>query len=411
MAVRALSATKAYLYEELASFQKEFKKPVLSYLSKKVHEVALLALEALPGLSYLVKGYTEISHLLSYAKHHVIQYERLLDVPAIYKGAHKEIGSFFKNSEVEGYWDIHDESFNTLTLHQISELLQKVYDHTEDKELFQAQVAQILSKKLVSGCWHELKEGFAVKIPILDEQGNKKWVQYLLDKKFDLWQDIPAFGFVDLEGKEAPMLIFRSTNPNTSFADSWPSILANLHPKGPAWKLYEESHQPIEDWLEKQSHKVRLMGYSQGAALASYFLTYKSPWISQKEHEPCYLFDGPGISKKVFSDWKKLSSTPKVYHYLNRGDFVPKVGEGFIGKVYELSVPRPLSAIEAHRSMSLLSPVFRCSEVDVEKELYSKVRQVFSYLQMGTSHLLYPLLRKYIVPKIQKVFYGLHFST
>jgi len=216
-----------------------------------------------------------------------------------------------------------------------------------------------------------------------------------------------SFGFVDLEGKAPPLLVFRSTNNDIGGEDAPASLIANFHPRGPAWKLYRNSKDRVEAWLKKNTfngeNKARIIGYSQGGTLASYFLTHHSQWVSQKLNEPSYILDAPGVFSELAEKWKSLKEQPNVECYVCRGDLLPKIGSEMIGRAFEITIPEKISTYDSHTVLNLLAPSWTITEIDIEKEKKSNVRQILSALHRNVGYAVYSLMKDTLLPMIRNI--------
>jgi len=320
----------------------------------------------------------------------------------------KEMGTLFASIGDSGNsWNVLSYTFDRESILEVQSILHQIYEHIESPEILQAMTAQIITKVLVNKNAEFLQEGHEIEIPTIDSNGQKKLVPYILDKKFDLWEGVPAYGFVDKSNENPPLLVFRSTNTVFEEKDTLPTLVANLHPKGPAWKLFSHSEREIQGWLEdklkESKEKATVMGYSQGGVLGSYFLTYHSKYFSDKEHQPSLILDAPGVSSKVAKDWRSVEGKPNVKVYVNRGDLVPKVGDSFIGRAFEVRISQNLKGFQSHKALSLFAPQWKIVEIAVQEESGSTSRGILSTIQKVLGKAIYTPVKMLLLPCLQSL--------
>lgn len=373
-------------------------KPAVEMAIKYGSKAFRLVKEHLPKVVKAWQGYNEIAPVLEHLRKKTPHY-MIKDRGGSFSGFTSEKIGYLYHKKGES-WNLFDPKFDLKSPEHISGLLKQVFVHTENNELLQLRVAQILAKILIGNCSRRLQKGFEIEIPVVTSTNKRELVKYRIESKFDLGKGIPAFGFVDPQGIHAPLLIFRPTNLEVQYVDSIASLIANLNPKGAAYKEYTHSKLNIEKWLERVTNngvnKARVLGFSQGGMLASYVLTYQSKWISSSIDRPSFILDGPGLSFEVSQDWNKLQKKPHVWTFVMRGDFIPKLGDQLIGKVFEIETREKLSAIESHLVVGSLAREWNIREVDRDQENRSEVRQSFGKVQQIATNQLYPLLRKYL---------------
>ncbi len=320
----------------------------------------------------------------------------------------KEIGSLFQGTHGSGNsWNILELSFDPRSLKDVQDVLNSVYEHSTDLNIMQVRTAQILSKVLIGKNAHFLQAGHKITVPSV-VNGNKELVEYTFDKKFDLWQGVPAFGFIDEKGISAPLLIFRSTNTDLEESDTLPTMTANLHPQGPAWKLFSESQEEISKWLEnannKSAQKARTIGFSQGGVLASYFLTYNPEQFNKSDDHPSLILDAPGVSSKIEKEWLGIEKKPSALTYVNRGDLIPKIGDAFVGRAFEVRIAQNLRGFESHRALSLFAPQWKIVEISTRCEKNSRSRGILSGVQKVLGAVIYTPVKKILLPCMQGIF-------
>ena len=322
----------------------------------------------------------------------------------------KVIGKLFNAKHVSGNsWNVLEPVFDGYNIKDVQDVLLKIHEHIEDTNIMQVMTAQILSKVLIGKNAHFIKIGNKVKVPTVDQNGDKKLVEYTFDKKFNLWQGIPAFGLIDVGGKAAPLLIFKSTNTNLEEADTLPTLVANLHPKGPGWKLFSESQEEVAVWLKQANQqsekKARTIGYSLGGILASYFLTYHSAAFNKDEHQPSLILDAPGVNHNIEKDWLDIEKKPFVKTYVNRGDLIPKVGDAFIGSAFEVRIAQKIKGFDSHRALSLFAPQWKIVEISTHCEKKSTSRSILSGMRKIAS-VTYNPVKKLLLPCMQGIFHS-----
>ncbi len=322
----------------------------------------------------------------------------------------KAIGELFSVKHASSNsWDILEPTFDGRNMKDVQDVLLKVYDNIEDSHIMQVMTAQILSKVLIGKNAHFIKIGNKIKIPTVDQNGNKNLVEYTFDTKFNLWRGVPAFGLIDKEGRAAPLLIFRSTNTDLKEVDSFPTLVANLHPKGPGWKLFSQSQEKVSIWLEQANQqseqKARTIGYSLGGILSSYFLTYRSEAFNKSKHQPSFILDAPGVSQNIEKDWLDIEKKPFVQTYVNRGDLIPKLGDAFIGKAFEVRIAQNTKGFDSHRSLSFFAPQWKIVEISSHCEKNSISRNILSGLRKIAS-VTYNPVKKLLLPCLQEIFHS-----
>lgn len=345
-------------------------------------------------------------------KNHVSKYTNDDQIASAVGRTEEALGQFFKKTEEESNienWDILANNFDHYNLEEIQHLLHEIFLHTDDPYLMQARAAQVFVKKVVSNCSDQLTKGYKINLPVVNEYGEKDLICYELDEIFDLWEGIPAFGFVDKHSGHAPLLCFRSTQYKLKDEYALAALTANFHHKGPAWHLYENGRDQIEAWLQKSTvhgeNKARVMGYSQGGTTAAYYLTYLSEYVSSDRNKPSFVLDAPGVNHTVGSHWDALERKPYVLSYVTRGDLFPKIGDRILGHGYEIIVPNKMSFWETHSALSLLAPKWTVQAIDEKKEGQTYLRRIFTSFQKCLGHSIYPWLRDTAMPSLKKAIY------
>ncbi len=312
--------------------------------------------------------------------------------------------SFFKKHPSSG-WDITEPSFHGSKVVNIQQILWNIYQDIEDPMVMQAMVAQILSKKLVSGTGASvsLLLGQEIQIPIINNNHKKELVTYTLDAKFDLWSQIPAYGFIPKSNGHPPLLIFRSTNTLLNEEGTVASLISNLHPKGPGWKLFKDSQSVVSNWLAQKNSEYEtkgiVYGYSLGGAVASYFLTYYPHLFHQDVNHSSIVLDAPGIDKQIEADWQKVEAKPSVLLFVNQGDIIPKVGEAFIGRAFEVKTSSVLKGFDCHRALSFFDSQWQMIEISRQLENQTVARAILSQLRNFLGKAIYAPVKALLFPQ------------
>jgi hypothetical protein len=245
------------------------------------------------------------------------------------------------------------------------QLLEAIDAHIKNPHQRIVMTAEVLTKVLA---YRDLKRGQLFRIPMASSS-----VLFEVDTLFDLGDGMPAFGFIPKEGNAAPFLLFRGTDLSLLSQRGLASLISDFDPKGPGLTAFKRGRIPLHQWLEKVSKggpKAVVLGYSLGGALAAYTLLFEHDLINSTE--PSYLFNPPGVSRKIFKQWKKLSreKQPIINLFVAKGDLISKIGRLF-GNIYELSTPKLLYPIAAHVTLISTSVLFYQYEVDLIEENHS----------------------------------------
>lgn len=322
---------------------------------------------------------------------------------------------FFKSKELSSTsWDVTKLRFDRENILDVQNVLRAIYEHVDDLVMMQAMVAQIVAKVLVNKNSAFVEEGLEIQIPTVNFAGEKELVTYIVDKKFNLWNGIPAYGLIDKNGSAAPLLVFRATNTVLEEKDTLPTMVSNLHPKGPAWKLFSNSEQKVVAWLEKHTldnedfgtNKARMLGYSQGGILGAYFLTYHPHLFSKLPESASIILDAPGVSYEVAADWEKIEEKPHVVAYVNRGDLIPKVGDAFIGRAFEVRIAQNLKGFKSHQALSFFAPQWKVVEIAHHQEKKSASRSILSGLRKVIGKTIYFPAKHLLLPCVQSTIHS-----
>lgn len=360
-----------------------------------------LALAAFPNLTLLYGKYSVVKYAASVVAAQNTIYSIKKDGTNKYYKTPDSFAQFFE-SKKNGEWDLSEYTFNANSVLASERLLKHIFETTKDPEVFQLQVAQVITKLFFSWCSDFISKGLEVDLPVINSEGQKEMVKYTVDEKFNLWENVPAIGLVDKENKHPPLLLFRSTNDEIKHNDGLASMVANLHPKGAGWKLFTNSQDDVTSWLKKavteSNQKARAYGYSQGGTVAGYFLTYYSELFSDNDKTPSFILDAPALPSSTGDAFRGLDNKPACLTYVTHGDIVPKYGSDFLGKAYAITLTDNLSTKEHHKVLASFAKEWRCQEIDLEKERKSSIRSAFYIFQKTIGHALYNPLKKAIKP-------------
>lgn len=194
-----------------------------------------------------------------------------------------------------------------------------------DPDMRRLAEGEILSKILA---YRELKVGMKIN-------------QYTVDRVFDLWKGMPAFGLVS--DNASSLLLFRGTDFNLKTRRSWAAIWSDLDLKGPGYTVYQKARPDLRSWLKGKNAQV--MGCSLGGAFVFYTVLFEGDLLSFSD--PSLAYNPLGVFEKSFKLWESLNRKPSLITYVTTGDFIPKIGR-LIGDVREISASRRLKPIEAH---------------------------------------------------------------
>ncbi len=200
-----------------------------------------------------------------------------------------------------------------------------------------------------------------------------KKVTYRIDRLFDLWHGMPAFGLINEEG-EAPILLFRGTDFSLASERGWASLLSDLDPHGPGLSSFMHARPQIHQWLKNMAQtfqKAKVMGFSLGGAFATYTFLYENAFINL---EGCLAFNPPGCSLAVFQDWQQLPSDIQncFTTYVNRSDPISKIGR-LVGNAYQLSIAEWPSPLKAHTLFLTAEKKFIQTRINTARENQSRV--------------------------------------
>ncbi|MGL4540462.1 MAG: hypothetical protein ACRCU0_05750 [Candidatus Rhabdochlamydia sp.] len=188
-----------------------------------------------------------------------------------------------------------------------------------------------------------------IKIPVRNLQNQIVLEIFVLDRIFDLWQQMPAFGWMPKNPHISSLLIFRGTDGSLTTKRSFASLFSDLDCLGPGFRVFRKSKLQIQTWLRQAKQKTnaaRVMGCSLGGALAAHVFIEYGDLLSK---ESSIAFHPPGVFKKAKKNWDQLEEETKqrFITYVAQGDFVSKLGS-LIGDKRVLSIDAQLKPLTAH---------------------------------------------------------------
>ncbi|QVL56920.1 MAG: hypothetical protein KFB93_05915 [Simkaniaceae bacterium] len=279
-------------------------------------------------------------------------------------------------------------------IEQAGGVLRQIYEHVENPRLCEWAIFEVMAKVMA---YRNLKQGHTIPLPIMGSDGCMMMTTHVVDRVFDLWNKIRAFGLVRSDGGGAPILLFRGTDFSFMTEGGRASIISDLDPKGPGWTLFEKGQKPIHEWLKKENRAARVIGHSLGGVVAAYTLIHEAEWMSQESYESSYAFNFPGVPEALTFQWDALEEKPAFRGFVCRGDLISKLGMLF-GDIFEVSLEKPLSPVRAHEILLFAESRGYLNEVDLEGENHSKSREFYSKLQQQTSSVIYDFGLKFLFP-------------
>ncbi len=241
-------------------------------------------------------------------------------------------------------------------------LLKALYEKDARGEYLEIASAEVLTKALA---YRDLKVGQKIHIPI-DNGGRVSYEPFIVDRVFDIWNGMPAFGLIPERKGVASILLFRGTDFSLASQRGWASLMSDLDMAGPGLSAFRNAQDKISEWLQKAAKlgkKARAIGFSLGGSLAAYTYIYENAWIADRGS---IAVCAPGFADSVLEGWSLL---PPERHqgfttYVNAGDIISKVGKLF-GTVYCLSTGTALKPLTAHTFLMSSEPKFLKALVDV----------------------------------------------
>lgn len=219
-------------------------------------------------------------------------------------------------------------------------------------------ISELLTKALA---YRDIAVQQEIRIPVRDLQNQVCLETFTLDRIFNLWHQMPAFGWVPQNSHIPSLLIFRGTDCSLITKRSLASLISDLDFSGPGFKVFKRSRAQIQAWLKdvkQKSRAARVMGCSLGGALATYVFTEYNDLLSQ---EVSIVFHPPGVCQQVKKAWDLLEEgiQKRLVTYIAQGDFVSKV-RSLVGTTYILSVSTKLKPLAAHTLLFSGEPLLIC---------------------------------------------------
>ncbi len=242
-------------------------------------------------------------------------------------------------------------------------LLQQV--QWQQEEFSELSIAEILTKVLA---YRDMKVGQVLRIPCIIG-GQLQMEEFVVERMFDLWRGMPAFGLLPTREGVHAILLFRGTDLSLDSQRGWASVMSDLDWNGPGLGAFRRAQPGLHEWLvavHNDNKSAKVMGFSLGGALAAYTFIYENEWLAEAGS---VSLNAPGISEAVVRDWESIPAERQsgFCSYVNEGDIVSKVGKLF-GEVYQLSTGMPLKPLTAHTTLMCSKPFVVKSRVDVAKE-------------------------------------------
>lgn len=219
-------------------------------------------------------------------------------------------------------------------------------------------VTEILCKALA---YRDIALNQEIKVPVRNLQNQITLETFVLDRVFNLWQQMPAFGWTPKNPHISSLLIFRGTDFSPTTRRGLASLFSDLDISGPGFRVFRKAKLQIQEWLIKVHQKTnaaRVMGCSLGGALAGHTFIEYCDLLSK---EPSIAFHPPGIFRRAKKNWNQLGKETKqrFITYVAQGDFVSKVGS-LIGDRYILSIDAQLNPLVAHTLLFAGQPLLIC---------------------------------------------------
>jgi hypothetical protein len=272
----------------------------------------------------------------------------------------KEFGYFSQGHPLVGkVTSAHEDIEITLNM------LETIHERVTQTHQRNLMTAEVLTKVLA---YRDLKKGQVVAFST-----GASFIRFEVDILFDLGDGMPAFGLIPKERKNAaPVLLFRGTDISLLSQRGLASLISDFDPKGPGLTAFKRAQPAIHRWLEKvarEGHRARVMGFSLGGALAAYTVLFEHELINPSVEEASFAFNPPGVTKKIFNLWKKLSAEqrPPLNLFVAKGDLISKIGRLF-GDLYELSTSALFYPIAAHVTLMTAQPCFYQNGIDLSME-------------------------------------------
>jgi hypothetical protein len=243
-------------------------------------------------------------------------------------------------------------------------LLKSLYQKGLNGPYLDFAILEILTKVIA---YRDLKKGQEIQIPV--STGRKlSYETFTVDRIFNIWRGMPAFGLLPKKPGLESILLFRGTDLSLFSQRGWASMLSDLDINGPGLKAFERAREQLRGWLQKamaERKPARAMGFSLGGALASYLYIFENSWLSPVGSA---ALSSPGVSEKVVKSWRALAPERKkgLISYVTAGDVIPRVGNMF-GTVYCLTPPTTLRPLRAHTILLSSFSSYTQDQIDVSR--------------------------------------------
>lgn len=242
--------------------------------------------------------------------------------------------------------------------------LKALHDKGAKGNYLEIAMAELVAKALA---YRDLKIGQAIRIPV-ESQGEVTYESYSVEKVFNIWHGMPAFGLVPSRQGLAAILLFRGTELSLISSRGWASIMSDLDMAGPGLSAFRHAQGQISAWLLKMKQRgkaAKVMGCSLGGTLAAYTFIYENDLLAEGGSiGVCPA----GVSDEVIESWNQISPERQKgwVAYVYTGDPVSHVGKLF-GTVYCLTATRPLKPLTAHTFLMSGEESFSKALVDVSQ--------------------------------------------
>lgn len=212
--------------------------------------------------------------------------------------------------------------------------------------------SEILCKVLA---YRDLKEGMVFHLPTVERSGKANSSEYVVDRLFNLWKGMPAFGLISKDGK-SPILLFRGTDLSLKTERGRASLLSDIDIAGPGLHTFLRARESINSWLshvyKRCGMKARVFGFSLGGTLATYTALFEYRLISKDLDQPSIVFNPPGVTKKIYRKWERMKreKRPSLLVFITKNDLIPKIGK-VIGDKYRLVPDKIKPPFYAHTTL------------------------------------------------------------
>lgn len=270
-----------------------------------------------------------------------------------------------------------DSDYTQKKMEIVQEIFEEIHKLTKDrpelKEVREMMMAEILSKEFAG---LDASIGQKMRLPIADESGTCKLVEFIVSYKIQLeGTSIPVVALTPQEEGFSPIVLFRSTSPYLKNEGGLRSTFENLDPKGCARGIYEKTLPKFAAMMDKLG-SARVIGYSQGGALAQRFIVDFHSMLSRKETS--IVFNAPAVEKDYKLSWDQIpeKSRPRVLNFVVTHDIVSKTGSHFIGTVLEIEPKERGDLLSPHFDFKLFEEGWKLFAVDEWEESISQDRKV-----------------------------------